>query len=94
MPADATSQHAPPPTVVWLLKGATGSTEGVLELVEGRLSFTPTGVYQGPGIRSDRRAQEGGRAFDFPLSEVSDATYPWYYFGGGVKFKVGRRDIG
>ncbi len=27
--------------------------------------------------------------FDVPLPEVSDVVFPWYYFGGGVKFIIG-----
>lgn len=71
------------------MKGATGSTQGVLELADGRLSFTATEHYRGAGLRSDERVDEGGRVFDAPISEVSEVKWPWYYFGGGVKLKIG-----
>jgi hypothetical protein len=77
-------------SVAWLLRGATGSTEGVLELSGGRLTFTTTGVYQGaPLTGTDERGGEEGRVFDASLSEVTDVTFPWYYFGGGAKLTVG-----
>lgn len=71
------------------MKGATGSTQGVLELADGRLSFTATEHYRGAGLRSDGRVDEGGQLFEAPLSEVSEVRWPWYYFGGGVKLKIG-----
>lgn len=60
-------------TPAWLLVGITGSTPGVLELADGRLAFTT----------------EEGRIFDVPLAEVSAIKFPWYYFGGGIKFSIG-----
>lgn len=60
-------------SAVWLLKGITGSILGYLELENDRLVFTI----------------EGRQIFDVPLSQVSDIVFPWYYFGGGVKFRVG-----
>ncbi|WP_222265732.1 hypothetical protein [Modestobacter marinus] len=27
--------------------------------------------------------------FDVPLDEVTDVTWPWYWFGGGVKLSAG-----
>ena len=60
-------------TPVWLLIGMSGNVPGVLELADGRLSFTT----------------EEGRVFETPVSGVSEVKFPWYYFGGGVKFKVG-----
>jgi hypothetical protein len=60
-------------TPIWLLIGMTGNVPGVLELADGRLSFTT----------------EEGRVFETPVSGVSEVKFPWYYFGGGVKFKVG-----
>lgn len=59
-------------TPAWLLVGMTGSVPGILELADGRLGFTT----------------EEGRAFDVPLSEVNNVNFPWYYFGGGVKFNI------
>ncbi|GAA1880328.1 hypothetical protein GCM10009836_72030 [Pseudonocardia ailaonensis] len=28
-------------------------------------------------------------SFDVPLAEITDVTYPWYWFGGGVKLRAG-----
>ena len=63
-------------TPAWLLVGVTRSTPGVLELADGHLAFT-TGE---------------GRVFNVPLPEVSNVKFPWYYFGGGVKFSIGADD--
>ena len=49
------------------------SLPGILESGGGRFAFT-----------TDEQ-----RVFDVPLSEVTDVKFPWYYFGGGVKFKIG-----
>lgn len=57
----------------WLLEGITGAVYGHLELTNGRLSFT-VGEKQ---------------IFNVPLSEVKDVVFPWYYFSGGVKFRIG-----
>ncbi len=59
-------------TPAWLLVGMTRSVPGILELADGHLAFTT----------------EEGRVFDVPLSEVSNVNFPWYYFGGGVKFNI------
>lgn len=60
-------------TPAWLLVGLTRSTPGVLEFADERLGFTT----------------ENGRLFHVPLTELTDLKFPWYYFGGGVKFTVG-----
>jgi hypothetical protein len=60
-------------TPVWQLIGMSGNVPGLLELGDGRLSFTT----------------EAGRVFDTPVSEVGEIRFPWYYFGGGANFKVG-----
>lgn len=57
----------------WLMTGVSGSEPGHLELINGRLVF----------------AGNKGSRFDFPLAEVSDIKFPWYYFNGGMKFRVG-----
>lgn len=60
-------------TSAWLLVGITGSVQGVLGSANGRLSFST-----------------GERClFDVLLSEVRDVKFPWYYFSGGVQFRVG-----
>lgn len=58
---------------IWLLKGLTRSVPGELELSKGRLTMTI----------------EESQLFDVPLSQVTGITFPWYYFGGGMKFNVG-----
>jgi hypothetical protein len=60
-------------TPAWLLIGMTRSVPGVLELADGQIAFTT----------------EEGPVFDAPLSDLSEVKFPWYYFGGGVKFKIG-----
>jgi hypothetical protein len=57
----------------WLLEGITGAVYGNLKLVNKRLSFTI-------GER---------KIFNVPLSEVKNVVFPWYYFSGGVKFRIG-----
>jgi hypothetical protein len=59
-------------TPAWLLVGLFGNRPGVLALADGRLTFDT----------------EEGRVFDAPLAEVTAVTYPWYYFGGGMKVTV------
>ncbi len=59
---------------VWLLHGLTGSECGVLKLKNGRLSFI---------------TDEGRKVFDADLSELTEVKYPFFYFGGGVIFKIG-----
>lgn len=59
-------------TRAWLLVGLFVSVPGVLKLADGHLVFTT----------------EEGRIFDTPLSKVSEVKFPWYYFGGGVKFRI------
>jgi len=61
-------------TEAWLLKGIFGNVPGVLGLDEGRFTF----------VTDDEQA-----IFDAPLSEVGDVKVPWYYFGGGIKLRVG-----
>jgi hypothetical protein len=57
----------------WLLEGITGAAYGNLKLANGRLLLTI-----------------GGRnIFNVPQSEVKDIVFPWYYFSGGVKFRIG-----
>ena len=59
-------------TPVWLLVGMTGSRPGILELVDGRIAFTG----------------EEGRVFEAPLAQTSGLSFPWFYFGGGMKVTV------
>ncbi len=59
----------------WLLKGITRSVPGWLDLHEGRLRF----------------ATPEELVFDVPRAEVTAVVFPWYYFGGGVKFRAAGR---
>jgi hypothetical protein len=60
-------------TPIWQLVGLFGNRPGLLELAGGRLAFTT----------------DEGQVFDAPLSEVTAIKFPWYYFGGGMKLRVG-----
>jgi hypothetical protein len=53
--------------------GRLGNRGGLLQLADGRLAFLT----------------EEGPLFDVPVTEVKDVNFPWYYFGGGCKFRVG-----
>jgi hypothetical protein len=57
----------------WLLKGITASIPGRLECRNDRLRF----------VTSDEVV------FDVPFSDITSVTYPWYYFGGGLKLRAG-----
>lgn len=57
----------------WLLQGLTQSIPGWLDLQGGRLRFTTPDEV----------------VFESPLSEVTAITFPWYYFGGGMKLRAG-----
>lgn len=58
---------------VWKLDGLTGSEFGNLELKNDRLIYTPV----------------EGAGFDVSLAEVHDINFPWHYFGGGFKMRIG-----
>ena len=60
-------------TAIWKLSGLTGSEYGHLELRSGRLIYTPN----------------KGVGFDVPLAQVEDINFPWHYFGGGFKMRIG-----
>ena len=34
-------------------------------------------------------AHDGRRIIDAALGEISAVTFPWYYFGGGMKLRIG-----
>ena len=61
-------------TPVWRLLGLTGSEHGHLELNNGRLIYTPN---------------DGTSGFDVPLIEIRDINFPWHYFSGGFKMRIG-----
>ena len=58
----------------WMLSGLTGSVAGELKLTQSRFIF---------------ETHDGRRILDAPLSELSAVTFPWYYFGGGMKVRIG-----
>jgi hypothetical protein len=62
----------------WRLHGLLGSEPVVPYCAEGVLAHTT----------------EAGPQFEFPLCEVTGVTSPWYYFGEGVKPRVGGRLYG
>jgi hypothetical protein len=63
-------------TPVWKLIGLTGSEFGHLELKNGRLIYTPN----------------EGVGFNVPLSDVQDINFPWHYFSGGFKMRIGSEE--
>ena len=56
-------------TPAWLMSGWGRTVAGVLAAGDGRLAFL---------------TEEGPR-FDVPVTEVTDVTWPWHWFGGGVR---------
>lgn len=58
----------------WLLSGFTRSLEGELLLTRGRVIF---------------ETLDKTRVFDAALGDVSAVSFPWYYFGGGLKLRAG-----
>ena len=58
----------------WLLSGLTGSVAGELELTQERFIF---------------ETHDGRRILDAPLGDLSAVTFPWYYFGGGMRVRIG-----
>jgi hypothetical protein len=56
----------------WLMKGATVSIPGWLELQGDRLRFTTADEV----------------VFDAARSDISAVVFPWYYFGGGLKLQA------
>lgn len=61
----------------WVASGlaGTGNDVGVLTLREGRLSFVA----------------QHGECFDVPLAEPITVSFPWYYFGAGLKLTADGR---
>jgi hypothetical protein len=62
-------------TVGFLLVGLFRSIPGVLGLSGERFTF--------------ETAADDRVLIDTTLAEMKDLTFPWYYFGGGMKFRVG-----
>lgn len=63
-------------SVAWLLEGLTQSFKGRLEYSRGRLRM---------------KTGDRGHAFDVAMQDVTEVQFPWYYFGGGLKLRVGGR---
>ena len=59
----------------WLLSGLTGSRAGTLKYANGRITYFN---------------DEGRPVFDVQLQELTNVSFPWYYFSGGVKFTLGK----
>lgn len=57
----------------WLLQGITVSVPGWLDLQDGRLRFSTPDEV----------------VFESSLADLSGITFPWYYFGGGMKLRAG-----
>ena len=57
---------------VWLMKGITGTTAGTLECRSGRIKLTVDQL----------------QMFDAALSDIGEVSFPWHYFGGGMKLTV------
>ncbi len=57
----------------WRLIGTLRSQAGWLDLTAARLRYSTPDDV----------------VFDVPLAEVTGITWPWYYFGGGVKLTAG-----
>ncbi|GAA3211347.1 hypothetical protein [Actinocorallia longicatena] len=90
-------------TLTWIIMGSTGSAPGVLSLSGGRVAFEAFG--RGALTMSQLRTleQRTGRPgladhltdghrvpiFEAPLEAVTNVTFPWYYFGGGMKLTIG-----
>jgi hypothetical protein len=72
--SEAISDRDPVYTQAWLLEGIAGNVAGVLGLDAGRFTFV---------------TDEEVTIFDVPVSSVGYVKVPWYYFGGGMKLRVG-----
>jgi hypothetical protein len=59
----------------WLLEGLTVSVPGWLDLQQERLRFTTPDEV----------------VFEVPRSDITSITFPWYYFGGGMKLRAAGR---
>jgi hypothetical protein len=60
----------------WLLSGFTRSVAGKLTLGGGRIVFD---------------THDGRRLLNAALADVSAVKFPWYYFGGGMKLRIGTK---
>ena len=58
----------------WLLYGMTRSVAGELVMTQERVAFEKS---------------DGSRVFDAPLGDITAVKFPWYYFGGGMKLRIG-----
>ena len=62
-------------TSIWRSIGINGSESGHLHLKDARLIYTPN--------------DETKAGFDVSLSEIQELSFPWHYFGGGFKVRIG-----
>jgi hypothetical protein len=60
-------------TPAWLMTGWGRTVPGALVAGHGRLAFLLAG---------------DGPLFDVPVAAVTDVTWPWHWFGGGVRLRA------
>ena len=60
-------------TPAWLMTGWGRTVPGALVAGHGRLTFLLAG---------------DGPLFDVPVAAVTDVTWPWHWFGGGVRLRA------
>jgi hypothetical protein len=89
-------------STTWLLMGLTGSTPGVLQLSDGRLSLVAHGSgaltlgqlrdLEGctgmKGLTERLKNGEQVEIFNVPVDEIKSVDFPWYYFNGGMVIEV------
>ncbi len=64
-------------SAAWLMVGATQSIPGWLQ-------------HDGTRLRLFTDSDQG---FDVAVDQITDVTFPWYYFGGGCKLRVAGRPV-
>ncbi len=62
-------------SAAWVLIGITGNRPALLEMSGGTLALTT----------------KEGRVFEVNVADLTDVTFPWYYFGGGMKMTAAGR---
>jgi hypothetical protein len=63
-------------TPAWLMAGRLRNVPGVLAAGDGKLTFVT----------------DDGPVFAVSCGEVGGVTWPWYWFGGGCKIRVGETE--
>lgn len=88
-------------TEAWLLMGLTGSSQGIMKLEKGNLSFSIYGrgnlsfwhlrelkkMMAVKDLIKKLKADKIVELFKVPLKKVK-VSYPWYYFGGGCMISI------